>query len=85
MWESNHLYATAIICDLQKLESSFLGDDFKRRGPRIYGVLDELFQGVDRRDDDLSGSNLVDYSRFQGLFRVVRGVLDFVCNGVDLP
>lgn len=51
---------TAIICDLQELEPAVFDDNFKRRGSGIDGVLNQLFEGVHGRDDDLARCNLVD-------------------------
>lgn len=66
--EGTYINAMAIVCDLEEFQSSFLDKNFEDRRTSIHGVLYKLFQSMDRRDNDLACSNLVDYILVQCLF-----------------
>ena len=60
------MYSAAIVGDLQKLEPAVFDDDVELRGTGINGILQQLLQGVDRGDDDLTSGYLVDDILSQG-------------------
>jgi hypothetical protein len=67
---SPYLNATAIVCDLQELETAILDEDLYRGGPSIDCVLNELFQGMYGSHNDFSGRNLVDHVEVKRLRQV---------------
>lgn len=49
-----------IVSDLEQLQPTVFDHNFEGRRSRIDGILNELFQGMNRCNDNLSSSNLVD-------------------------
>lgn len=58
---------TAIIYDLEHLETSILGEYFKRRCSSVNSILDEFLESVYRGNNDLAGGNLVHNAGVEGL------------------
>ena len=57
---TTHINARAIIGDLQQLQAAVFDQNLEGRGACIHGVLNQLFQRVNRGDDDLAGGDFVD-------------------------
>ena len=54
-----HADAVAVVLDLQQLEAPFLRSDLDAGGTSVQAVLQQLFHGVGRANDDLPGCNPV--------------------------
>lgn len=57
----------AVVGDLQELQTALLDQYLEMGGASILGVLNELLQGVDRRNNNLPCCDLVDNIWIQGL------------------
>lgn len=62
----------AIVGYLKKFEATVLNENFQSGGACIDGVFDELFQGMNGRNNNLSGCDLVDNILRQGLYTAKR-------------
>ena len=56
-----HLDTTAIVCNLEQFQPTFLGKDIEGCSTGIDGILNELFERMYRSHNDFTGRNFVDY------------------------
>ena len=49
----------SIVRDFEQLQTALFDDNLQRSGAGINSILDEFLKGMDRSDNDFSGSDLV--------------------------
>lgn len=67
-----YIYPVSVVSDLQQLQTTFFNNDLEKGGPRINGILYELFQSMHRCHNNLTSGNLIHNIGIKGLFRSIR-------------
>lgn len=68
-----HVYAMAVVGNLEELEAAILDEDFNGSRTSVDGILDQLFQCMHGSHDDLSRSDLIDDIGIESLDLLDRG------------